>query len=311
MGAWGNGRRWEEEKEEEGRAHEPDSCRLLCGVLLRDLADPHAIRRNRNIIPPSPASSIIIVFASFRPPSTTSKSLSVTVSPSPDPFTYPKQHRSGIYLSNPVRHPHVPVLHLGHYCRHALPTSAERPTFVVPRHRHRPLPNNRDIQTVWTNLHPRSFQCVESAVSVFYPLYVFIAGVIGVGCVLGLGVGWAGKMFLDIIFGRKRRSTGRRRSIVGSRSHAPGSRLSQPESPSQSFRRKALTPSSGEERELIRTPKNTFQPLEEEEDEDDIQYVSERYIGGNIRNKSSYGGSRESQVVGLRQRGARGSTSVR
>jgi hypothetical protein len=155
------------------------------------------------------------------------------------------------------------------------------------------------------------FSVLSSAVSVFYPLYVFIAGVIGVGCVLGLGVGWAGKMFLDIIFGRKRRSTGRRRSIVGSRSHAPGSRLSQPESPSQSFRRKALTPSSGEERELIRTPKNTFQPLEEEEDEDDIQYVSERYIGGNIRNKSSYGGSRESQVVGLRQRGARGSTSVR
>jgi hypothetical protein len=49
----------------------------------------------------------------------------------------------------------------------------------------------------------------------------------------------------------------------------------------------------------------------EEEDEDEMDYVSERYIGGDMRSKSSYGASRESPVVGLRQRGMRGSTSFR
>ena len=156
---------------------------------------------------------------------------------------------------------------------------------------------------------------VTSAVTVFYPLYVFIAGVIGVGCVLGLGVGWAGKLFLDVLFGRKRRSSGRRRSIHATRPPTVVSKSTQPGSPSTAFRRKALSPSSGEEREHIYTPKNNFRPLEEEEDddddEDDVQYVSERHVGRDMRNKSSYGGNRESQVVGLRQRGVRGSTSMR
>lgn len=155
------------------------------------------------------------------------------------------------------------------------------------------------------------FNVVSSAVTVFYPLYVFIAGVIGVGCVLGLGVGWAGKLFLDALFGRKRRSSGRKRSIVLPRLQAATSRSSQPGSPSQAFRRKALTPSSGEEREHIRTPKLYDHMIDVEDDENDVQYVSERHIGGSMRSKSSYGASRESPVVGLRQRGSRGSTSIR
>jgi hypothetical protein len=80
------------------------------------------------------------------------------------------------------------------------------------------------------------------------------------------------------------------------------------------FRRTALTPSSGEDREHIYTPRYSNAVLpeeEEEEDEDDMDYISERYIGGDMRSKSSYGVSRESPVVGLRQRGMRGSTSFR
>jgi hypothetical protein len=158
------------------------------------------------------------------------------------------------------------------------------------------------------------FNVVSSAVAVFYPLYVFIAGVIGVGCVLGLGVGWAGKLFLDVVFGRKRRSSGRKKSLLSARPQTAGSRSSQPGSSSQAFRRTALTPSSGEDREHIYTPRysNAVLPEEvEEEDEDEMDYVSERYIGGDMRSKSSYGASRESPVVGLRQRGMRGSTSFR
>ena len=156
------------------------------------------------------------------------------------------------------------------------------------------------------------FNIVSSAVAVFYPLYVFIAGVIGVGCVLGLGVGWAGKLFLDILFGRKRRTSGRKKSIISSRPQTAGSRSSQLASSSQAFRRTALTPSSGEDREHIYTPRYSNAALrEEEDDEDEMDYVSERYIGGDMRSKSSYGGSRESPVVGLRQRGVRGTTSFR
>jgi hypothetical protein len=157
------------------------------------------------------------------------------------------------------------------------------------------------------------FNVVSSAVSVFYPLYVFIAGVIGVGCVLGLGVGWAGKLFLDVLFGRKRRSSTRKKSIPPSRPQTSGPRSSQPGSASQAFRRTALTPSSGEDREHIYTPRygNILLREEEEADEDDVEYVSERYIGGDMRSKSSHGGSRESPMVGLRQRGVRGSASFR
>jgi hypothetical protein len=157
------------------------------------------------------------------------------------------------------------------------------------------------------------FNIVSSAVAVFYPLYVFIAGVIGVGCVLGLGVGWAGKIFLDVLFGRKRKSSGRKKSILSSRPQTAGSKLSQPGSSSQAFRRTALTPSSGEDREHIYTPRysNAALPEEGEEDDDEMDYVPERYIGGDMRSKSNYGGSRESPVVGLRQRGVRGSTSFR
>lgn len=147
------------------------------------------------------------------------------------------------------------------------------------------------------------FGVVSNAVAVFYPLYVFIAGVIGAGCILGLGVGWAGKFFLDVIFGRKRGSTGRKRSMHGSRPHTIGSRTSVSGLSSQPTRKKALTPSSGEEREHLHTPKDTFRSLQqEEEEEDEVQYVSERYAGSRVKVRSGMG---EAPVVGLRKRGVR------
>lgn len=46
----------------------------------------------------------------------------------------------------------------------------------------------------------------RSILAVFYPVYVFVGGVVGVGCVMGLGAGWAGKLGFDLITGRSRRS---------------------------------------------------------------------------------------------------------
>ncbi|KAK8865794.1 hypothetical protein IAR55_000941 [Kwoniella newhampshirensis] len=40
---------------------------------------------------------------------------------------------------------------------------------------------------------------------IFYPVYVFVGGVLGVGCVLGLGAGWVGKVILDSLLRWKER----------------------------------------------------------------------------------------------------------
>jgi hypothetical protein len=139
---------------------------------------------------------------------------------------------------------------------------------------------------------------VTSAITVFYPLYVFIAGVIGVGCVLGLGVGWAGRVFLDVLFGRKRRSPGVRGPLSGTKSRSSISGLP---------RKKTIPPSSGEEKEHIRTPIVSTRLVYEEDEEDD-DYVPERYIAAGNRSKSGFTQSRDSQVVGLRKRGVRGTS---
>lgn len=62
----------------------------------------------------------------------------------------------------------------------------------------------------------------------FYPIYVFVGGMIGVGCVMGLGAGWAGRKVLDLLTGRSKRekSGSRVRRKTGNPSSArskPGS----------------------------------------------------------------------------------------
>jgi hypothetical protein len=46
---------------------------------------------------------------------------------------------------------------------------------------------------------------IRSVLSVFYPVYVFVGGVIGIGCVLGLGAAWTGQRVLDYLgYGKKK-----------------------------------------------------------------------------------------------------------
>lgn len=60
-----------------------------------------------------------------------------------------------------------------------------------------------------------------SVLAVFYPLYVFVAGVTGVGCVMGVGAGWMAKIGLDWMLGRRKSDKakrGKRKVEGGSRS---------------------------------------------------------------------------------------------
>ena len=65
----------------------------------------------------------------------------------------------------------------------------------------------------------------RSILGVFYPIYTFVGGVIGVGCVMGMGAGWVGKAVLDLIYGRakkkRRRDKGKGKERASVRSSAP------------------------------------------------------------------------------------------
>lgn len=146
-----------------------------------------------------------------------------------------------------------------------------------------------------------------SVLGVFYPLYVFIAGVIGIGCVLGLGVGWTGKLFLDLLFGNKRGSLTYERS---DRAHAVRTGSAMYPANNQ-IPRKVMSPSSGEDREHIRTP-HVRSRHDVQEEEDDFEIMPER-ITNSTSGKGRYGGPRgaEAPVGGLRKRGTRSLFSAR
>ncbi|ORX34247.1 hypothetical protein BD324DRAFT_637237 [Kockovaella imperatae] len=63
---------------------------------------------------------------------------------------------------------------------------------------------------------------IRSMLGVFYPIYTFVGGVIGVGCVMGMGAGWVGQTVLDLIYGKsknqvKKSSRRRDRSTISAR----------------------------------------------------------------------------------------------
>jgi hypothetical protein len=151
------------------------------------------------------------------------------------------------------------------------------------------------------------FGIVSNVLAVFYPVYVFVAGVIGVGCVLGLGVGWVGKLFLDLLFGKKRRSAGHGRQ---GRAHSTRARSAISFTPSQDPRRKTTFPSSGEDREYIKTP-HVRSKQNIHDDDDDFQMMPERTDRSGAKGRHSVQRGVEVPVVGLRKRGARSFLSER
>lgn len=77
-------------------------------------------------------------------------------------------------------------------------------------------------------LGPLAF--VGDILSVFYPVYTFVGGVIGLGCVMGLGAGWLGKISMDLlIHGRvsgSKKSSKRNKSGGSSKSRSTKSKSS-------------------------------------------------------------------------------------
>ncbi|WVF70799.1 hypothetical protein IAT40_005593 [Kwoniella sp. CBS 6097] len=51
---------------------------------------------------------------------------------------------------------------------------------------------------------------IRGILDAFYPVYVFVGGVVGVGCVMGLGAGWVGRLMLDWVIAWKDRRSYRR-----------------------------------------------------------------------------------------------------
>lgn len=163
---------------------------------------------------------------------------------------------------------------------------------------------------------------ISSVLAVFYPVYVFVGGVIGVGCVLGLGAGWIGKLVLDTLFGKKKKAAGTTtlRRSTSARGRNGKKRRSSSVSQSQNThgqrsRRKALSPSTEEERERLYTPQAKTIPIFDEaavdEDDDRYQPVAEYPIDRKRRHRSSLlverERDREPDAVGLRRRGVRDS----
>ena len=56
---------------------------------------------------------------------------------------------------------------------------------------------------------------VKNILAVLYPLYVFVGGVVGVGCVMGMGAGWIGKVGLEWVLRRRDRRARSKRSASG------------------------------------------------------------------------------------------------
>lgn len=62
---------------------------------------------------------------------------------------------------------------------------------------------------------------VRAILAAFYPIYMFVGGIVGTGCVLGVGAAWAGRLGLDLLLGRRRGKTSKRVKVsASSRSNA-------------------------------------------------------------------------------------------
>lgn len=153
---------------------------------------------------------------------------------------------------------------------------------------------------------------ISSILAVFYPVYVFVAGVVGIGCVLGLGAGWIGKMALDLIFGSAKNKKASRRSVKGrGRSDKSQARSSTAGSQKSRSRKKTLSPSTEEEGEHIFTPEFKSIPIPVGHgDEEHVPYhMNDRKKQHRVSSSRAY--DRDPAVVGIRRRGVRDSWSER
>lgn len=172
---------------------------------------------------------------------------------------------------------------------------------------------------------------VSRIIAIFYPVYVFIGGIIGTGCVLGLGAWWIGKFTLDMLFGsrsKKTKDTKRNKAPASNHTRGRSDKSRSNASPSAAHgqgqehsgsrskrdRSKALSPPTEEERERLFTPQVKSMPVMLEDDdqsEEDYGHFG-RDDRGVDRKRQQHRSSilrtsqdREAAVVGLRKRGQR------
>lgn len=150
----------------------------------------------------------------------------------------------------------------------------------------------------------------RSVLAIFYPIYTFIGGVIGVGCVMGFGTAYIGKISLDLFLGRNRKSKSRSQRKSGS---GRGSRISSKSSRSTRSSKKRdlkldIRPMSDSDPapEALLTPvptarqREAFPAARTNPKRDEVRYagldVYDAYTG------DARGSAREPTVIGTRRR---------
>lgn len=157
---------------------------------------------------------------------------------------------------------------------------------------------------------------LHSIFEAFYPIISFIGGVIGLGCIMGFGAGWAGKLGLDWLLGRnkggKKRSSAVSRSSKSQRfSKSRTSRGSTRRRESETDQRGLRHSDSGSGHEMLVTPTASRRSLDE-----DAYIMPSKLTKGKARDRpfregsseyvfnhaETYATAREPQVVGTRRR---------
>lgn len=161
--------------------------------------------------------------------------------------------------------------------------------------------------TSTTRLLSRTFivaplQVVQGLFQALYPVYVFVGGVLGLGCFLGMSAGWIGQYSLDLLLTRKspKRKT-RRHKTKKHHSHSHSS-TSSPESIDASAAVERSVAAAGSPRQPrspeIRTFHGRYVPVADIYDDRDFELAGSAVKAG----RSS---AREPVVVGIRRRGMR------
>lgn len=163
--------------------------------------------------------------------------------------------------------------------------------------------------TSTTRLLSRTFivaplQVVQGIFQALYPVYVFVGGVLGLGCFLGMSAGWIGQYSLDLLLTRKspKRKT-RRHKTKKHHSHSHSS-TSSPDSVDASAAVERSLAAAGNPRQPrspdIRTFHGRYVPVADIYDERDFELA-----GSAVNRAGGRSSAREPVVVGIRRRGMR------
>lgn len=167
------------------------------------------------------------------------------------------------------------------------------------------------------------FGIMRSVLAVFYPIYVFVAGVVGTGLVLGVGAAWAGKFGLDLLLGRRSKKASKRKHLEApqqARRHPPAVSFTESSSRTAETERVGRTAHDNRQRTSELSRRHHAQPasLASGGSETDEDRYADQVRGQNrvrgweevISNRlpassAARGTAREGQAVGVRRRGVR------